>query len=141
MALGTALAATLGTAVFLGRDAVLHLYTADEAVVAAAMPLLAWLALFHVADAVQTIAAFVLRAWRVAAVPMFIYAGTLWGVGLGGGYVLAFNVGGAVPEAFQGARGFWTAATVGLVVASVALVLFKRHVLNRKATAPHPTLA
>ena len=31
-------------------------------VIAAALPLLAWVAVFHVADAAQTIAAFVLRA-------------------------------------------------------------------------------
>ena len=35
-------------------------------IVAAALPLLAWVALFHVADAAQTIAAFVLRAYRIA---------------------------------------------------------------------------
>ena len=55
-------------------------------IVAAALPLLAWVALFHVADAAQTIAAFVLRAYRIATVPLVIYALALWGIGLGGGY-------------------------------------------------------
>jgi MATE family multidrug resistance protein len=66
---------------------------------AAALPLLAWVALFHVADAMQTVAAFVLRAWRIATVPVVIYAVVaLWGVGLGGGYLLAFNWGGSMPD-------------------------------------------
>jgi multidrug resistance protein, MATE family len=119
--IGCSFAAAFGALVYLLRGPVLRLYTPDAAVVAAAMPLLAWLAVFHVADAAQTIAAFVLRAYKVATLPMLVYVGALWGVGLGGGYVLAFDVGGAVPPALHGAPGFWVASTAGLVVAGVAL--------------------
>jgi MATE family multidrug resistance protein len=125
---GVMLACLLGSAVFLGRQQVVGWYTGDPAVQAATLSLLAWLALFHVADAVQTIVAFVLRAWRIAAVPMVIYAACLWGVGLGGGYQLAFNVGGQVPLAWQGAPGFWLAATAGLVLTGAALTGFMRWV-------------
>jgi MATE family multidrug resistance protein len=90
-------------------------------VIAAALPLLAWVAVFHVADAAQTIAAFVLRAYKIATVPAVIYVAALWGVGLGGGYLLAFDIPGGVPTALQGARGFWTASTAGLVLAGTAL--------------------
>lgn len=124
LALGMALAAALGAAVLFGRGGVVRLYTHDAAVIAAALPLLGWVALFHVADAAQTIVAFVLRAWRIATVPMVIYAGSLWGVGLGGGYVLAFDLSGATPEALLGARGFWVASTTGLVLAGVCLTGF-----------------
>jgi MATE family multidrug resistance protein len=133
---GAALAALLGGAVFIGREQVIGLYTRDAAVAAGALPLLAWLAVFHVTDAMQTIAAFVLRAWRIATVPMVIYAGTLWGVGLGGGYSLAFNVWGNVPAAFQGATGFWMAATASLVLASIALTGFMAWVLQPGRVAP-----
>jgi MATE family multidrug resistance protein len=81
-------------------------------------------AVFHVADAAQTIAAFVLRAYKVTVVPMAIYVAALWGVGLGGGYTLAFNLSGGVPAALQGARGFWFASTAGLVLAGGALSAF-----------------
>jgi MATE family multidrug resistance protein len=87
---------------------------------------------FHVSDAVQTIAAFVLRAWRIAVVPMVIYAGTLWAVGLGGGYALAFNLAGDVPAALRGATGFWMASTASLVLASLAMTGFKVWVLRRR---------
>ena len=130
--LGALVAAVLSTAVFLGRERVIGLYTRDAAVAAAALPLLAWLALFHVTDAIQTIAAFVLRAWRIAVVPMVIYAGTLWAVGLGGGYALAFNLAGDVPLALRGATGFWMAATVSLVLASLAMTSFMAWVLRKK---------
>ena len=79
---------------------------------------------FHVADAAQTIAAFVLRAYRIATVPMLIYVAAIWGVGLGGGYLLAFDVGGIAPVALQGAQGFWSAATAGLVIAGIGMTAF-----------------
>ena len=77
----------------LAARAIVGLYTADPVIVAAALPLLAWVALFHVADAAQTVAAFVLRAYRIAPAAASIYVVALWGVGLGGGYVAAFDLG------------------------------------------------
>ena len=119
--LGCGVAAVMGAGMLFAREPVLRLYTQDPVVIAAALPLLAWVAVFHVADAAQTIAAFVLRAYKVTVLPMAIYVAALWGVGLGGGYALAFNVPGSVPAALQGARGFWFASTSGLVLAGVAL--------------------
>ena len=111
----------VGWVVFVLREPVLRLYTDQPAVLAAALPLLAWLALFHAADAVQTMASFVLRAWRVATVPMLIYLVAMWGVGLGGGYALAFHPPSFWSADWQGARGFWIAATLGLSLAAMAL--------------------
>jgi MATE family multidrug resistance protein len=116
---------------YLKREQVVHLYTTDPAVIAVAVPLLAWVALFHAADAVQTMAAFVLRAWRIATLPMVIYVLALWGVGLGGGYALAFDP--SSPQAaWHGARGFWIASTTGLTVAATALTALLLWVLGRK---------
>ena len=103
---------------------------------AAALPLMAWAAMFHLADAVQTIAAFVLRAFRIATVPLLIYVFALWGVGLGGGYAVAFDLSGLMPDGLRGAPGFWFASTVGLTVAAVALSLFLWWVLRRQQRAP-----
>jgi len=133
LVLGGLLAAVLGMAMFATREPVIALYTRDEAVAAAAFPLLAWVVVFHLADALQTVAAFVLRAWRIATLPMFIYAGSLWGIGLVGGYTLGFDLTGATPPALRGAPGFWAASTAGLVVAGVALTVFMRLVLKAKA--------
>jgi len=136
--LGTGLAALMGAGVYLLREPLLGLYTRDTAVLAAALPLVAWLALFHAADAAQTIAAFVLRAHKIATVPMLIYVAALWGVGLGGGYQLAFNVSGHVPAALQGAPGYWFAATAGLVLAGVALSGFMVWVLRLETVTRRP---
>jgi len=127
----------LGTGVVFAREGIVRLYTDNEVIVAAALPLLAWVGLFHFVDAMQIAAAFVLRAWRIASVPLLIYAASIWGVGLGGGYVLAFNVGAAVPPSLHGARGFWIACTAGLAAAALGLTLFLFWVLRqRRATPP-----
>ncbi len=132
LVMGCCLAALMGSAVFLARRPLLGLYSSDAAVIAAALPLVAWVAVFHVADAAQTIAAFVLRAYKIAAVPVLIYVTAMWGVGLGGGYLLAFDVPGGVPAALQGARGFWIASTSGLVLAAAALGGFMVWLLGRQ---------
>jgi MATE family multidrug resistance protein len=132
LGLGLAVATALGGVVYLGREGVLRLYTQEPAVLAAALPLISWLVLFHLADAAQVVAAFVLRAFRIAVVPVLIYVAALWGVGLGGGYLLAFNVGGNVPAALQGAPGYWVAATAGLVVCGGLLVTFMGWVLKQQ---------
>jgi multidrug resistance protein, MATE family len=119
--IGLAVAAAMGCAVWLGREGVLALYTRDPVVQAAVLPLLAWVAVFHFVDAAQGVVAFVLRAWRVATLPVVIFVVALWGVGLGGGYLLAFDPLGIAPAALHGARGFWSASAAGLLVAAVAL--------------------
>jgi MATE family multidrug resistance protein len=132
LGLGLALATAMGLAVFVLRRPVLGLYTSDAAVLAAALPLVAWLAVFHAADAAQAIAAFVLRAYKITVVSVLIYVAALWGVGLVGGYWLAFDVSGHSPAALRGAPGYWFASTVGLVVAAVALSAVLAWVLRRQ---------
>ncbi|GAP37992.1 MATE family efflux transporter [Piscinibacter sakaiensis] len=129
--LGSGIALAMGLAVFAARGGVVRLYTGDAAVIAAALPLLAWMALFHFADAVQGIAAFVLRAWHVATVPVVIFVMALWGVGLGGGYWLAFDPTGVVPPGLSGAPGYWAASTAGLVLAALGLTALLAHTVRR----------
>ena len=126
------IAALLGTAVYGARREVLGLYTGDAAIVAAAMPLLAWVAVFHIADAGQTVTSFVLRAHRITTVPVLIYAFAIWGVGLGGGIVLGFDALGISPPELHGARGFWAASTTGLTIAALGLIGFLQWVLRQR---------
>jgi MATE family multidrug resistance protein len=130
--IGTLIAAVMGGVVYLTREGVLRAYTDNPVIIAAAMPLLAWVAVFHMADAAQTIAAFVMRAYRVATLPMVIYALALWGVGLGGGYVVAFNLTGLTPSSLLGAPGFWAASVTGLVLSGVGLCSLMGWVLRHK---------
>jgi MATE family multidrug resistance protein len=134
MQIGLLVAALLGAAVFVLREAILRLYTHDAAVIAAALPLVAWVALFHVADAAQTIAAFVLRAYKIATLPLVVYVLALWGVGLAGGHGLAFHAPAWAPAALRGAPGFWFAATMGLVVAALLMTALLAWVLRQQRT-------
>jgi MATE family multidrug resistance protein len=117
-----ALAAVVGLTTFALREPVLGLYTADAAVIAVTLPLVAWVAVFHLADAMQAMSSAVLRAWHVATAPLVLYAVAIWGVGLGGGYALAFDLPGSVPAGMQGARGFWLASTSALVLVAIGLM-------------------
>jgi multidrug resistance protein, MATE family len=113
------------------RHLIIGAYTPNPAVVAAALPLVTIVAFYHCVDAIQVTTAFVLRAYKVAVVPTVIYAVALWGVGVGGGYLLGFDIGGWAPAAFTGARGFWFANFASLLIAGAALVTYLNHVSRR----------
>jgi multidrug resistance protein, MATE family len=130
---GLLIAAALGAVVYLLREPILRFYTDDPLIIATALPLLAWVVVFHFADAGQTLAAFVLRAYRVATVPMIVYAVAMWGVGLGGGYTLANNADALGLPALGGVQGFWAAATAGLVVAALSLCAYLARMLKRES--------
>lgn len=124
MTLATLTAAGVGAVVAFAREPIVALYTSNAVTAAAALPLLVWVWFFHLGDALQTVAAYVLRAYQVATLPMIIYVLALWGLGIGGGYFLAFGQNGV------GAVGFWQAATAGLITAALLLSLLLRRVFN-----------
>jgi multidrug resistance protein, MATE family len=125
------LALIYGVILIAARPHIIAAYTPDTNVIAAAMPLVLIIFFYHVSDALQITTAFVLRAYKVTLVPTLIYAIALWGIGLGGGYVLGFDVGGGIPHWLQGARGFWIANSLSLGVAGIGLFLYWRRVSTR----------
>jgi MATE family multidrug resistance protein len=130
--LAAILSVGIGCMVWLTREHIVRAYTPNEAIIAAALPLYAFIAFYQLFDSVQVTTAFVLRAYKVAVIPTLIYAIALWGVGLGGGYVLGLNPFGISPPALQGAAGFWfgNSASLGLVAAGL---LWYLHKVQRKA--------
>ncbi|HSC64075.1 MAG TPA: MATE family efflux transporter [Caldimonas sp.] len=137
--IGVGVAAVAGSAMYVLREEVVGLYTANPVIVAATLPLLAWVAVFHIADAAQTVAAFVLRAYRIATVPLLIYVVALWGMGLGGGFFAAFDPAGVTPAWMHSARGFWSMSTFGLVVAALSLTTLLAWRLRLDAAEAAPT--
>ncbi len=131
----SALACSYGVIVLALRFLVVRGYTSDPQVAAAALPLIAIVAIYHMFDALQIGTAFILRAYKVTIGPTLIYAIALWGVGLGGGYLLGFNVSGWIPPALTGARGFWYANTASLVVAALGLIMYWRNISHRSPSA------
>jgi MATE family multidrug resistance protein len=114
------------------------LYSSDPQVVQLAGTLLAFVAGYHVFDSVQTVAVNVLRGYKRAVVPMAIYAFALWGVGLGGGYLLGLSgvdlswIGIGAP---LGAKGFWAAAIGSLMVAGACVSAYFLSVSRRAIEA------
>jgi len=69
----------------------------------------------------QAVMAQVLRGYKRAMAPMVIYAISLWGVGLGGGYVLGLT---DIFGAARGAAGFWIAGTASLALAGAGVLAY-----------------
>jgi MATE family multidrug resistance protein len=125
-----AIAASAAIALWLLRAPIVRLYTSDPAVAAVALSLLGLAALFHLFDAGQAVAGFVLRGYKSTFWPMVIYGVALWGIGLGGGYWIGLN-----PTPFgppRGPLGFWEAATAALVLAAVTLCMLAAAVSRRR---------
>jgi MATE family multidrug resistance protein len=133
----TLLCIVIGIAVWFLRMFLLDLYSPPEAVKQFAIPLFLFIALYQIFDSLQVTAAFILRAYRIAFLPMIIYAISLWGVGLGGGYILGFNLTGSIPVSMQGASGFWLANSISLGLAAILLLyLFRRTAERFELTRP-----
>jgi len=131
--------ASLALGVWTLRHLIVRLYTSDAAVAAVALTLIPYLAAFHVFDALQTGVGFVLRAHKRAVAPTVVYALTLWGVGLFGGYHVAFRGLWGPP---RGVTGMWLMQAVGLGLAGLLLVTFYFWLLrheDRRARGPRET--
>jgi MATE family multidrug resistance protein len=97
---------------------------------------------YHLFDAVQAVAVNVLRGYKRALVPMLIYGIGLWGVGLTGGYLLAFGgiESGGVDLAWlgvtapMGARGFWIGAIGGMMTSGVAVAAYFLYISDPQRT-------
>lgn len=122
-------AALLGAGLlFLGREALAQAFSNDPQVVQAATLWLGWVALYHLADAVQAVCAYLLRCYRITLMPLLIYTALLWGVGLYGGYVLAY-------QGFEWAgwplrasvETFWITSTAALALVSLLFTAMVWH--------------
>jgi MATE family multidrug resistance protein len=106
-------------------------YSDRPAVVATAATLLLATAGYHVADAVQTLCVFVLRCYRITVVPLILYCTLLWGVGLGGSYLLAYR--GLGPwAAMRSPLAFWLMSAVALAATAAVFAALLRRTLRRR---------
>lgn len=109
-------------------------YSASPEVVALASTLLVWVAFYHVADAMQAVCAFLLRCYRITMAPLALYGVLLWGLGLFGGYQLAY-VGLAGHAATQAASSFWVASTLAIALVAACLLGLLLSAVRRSSPA------
>ena len=122
--LGMGIAVVLSAIFWFGAPHIAALYTTDPGVQKVAVPLIMLVALYHLGDALQAVAVNALRGYKKSVVPMLIYATMLWGLGLGGGFVLGLTDT-LLPA--LGATGFWIAAIASLwLVAGLVAVYLER---------------
>ena len=131
IAIGIAVIVSL--CVWLSRTYIVALYTDEPAVRGVALSLIGFVAVFHCFDATQAMSGFVLRAYKHAVAPMLIYTVSLWGIGLVGGWWIAFHP--VLGHAPLGVSGLWSAATFGLAIAAAVLVLWMLRVSRMPLSA------
>lgn len=140
MLLVVAAAAITVTIVISGRSGLAAVYTNDAQLAVTAFTLLAILPYFHVFDSAQTLIIYLLRAYRVAFVPMLIQTLALGGIGLVGGWWMAFGPGAGTlqpvialvaPGASLGAGSLWTMATIGMLTSLILLLPIYGYVVRR----------
>ena len=123
----------LATTTYLAKAPIAALYSNSPEVIAAAAALLPWIAFYHLPDAVQTLSIFLLRSYRITIAPLVVYGVLLWGVGLGGGYLLAYHGLGGIPPSPSPAT-FWGAGASALVITALCFVAMLRKALSMAGT-------
>lgn len=128
------------------RHPIIAAYTSDPQVRQLALGLLGLITLFHLVDALQCFTNYLLRAYKVAMVPMLIQAGALWGIGLLGGWILGYgplhNEARAwmtdwLPSAPPGAALMWSMAVVSMLLATVLLQVWYWRISSPSSESAH----
>ena len=119
----------LATVLFIFSNEIAMVYSKDDQVAQLSAQLLLLVGFYHIGDAVQTLCFFVLRSFKVTFLPMMVYGSMLWGVGLSGGYLLAYEgIGNIAPT--QSPDAFWLMSVIALVLVCVGLLLLIGRVLR-----------
>ncbi len=117
----------VGSLIALCSGAISRFYTNDIEVHRLATQLLVLISLYHFFDAILAMGINGLRGYKKAVVPMLVCGVCLWGIGLGGGYVLGLQ-GGFGSDRPLGAAGFWYAAIVSYALAGFIIAAYFNYV-------------
>jgi MATE family multidrug resistance protein len=112
-------------------------FSSSPEIVALASTLLAFVAIYHIPDGLQIMGMFLLRCYKITLMPLVVYSIFLWGIGLCGGYYLAY--GGIMTSFMESPTAFWLTAIVSL---SIVAAWFSMAVLiasKRKVNLSCPT--
>lgn len=139
LGLAAGLSTVMGGVLWAVRAPVIAGHSLDPAVQQVAQGLILYVCAYQLVDAIQTVAAHALRAYKVTFLPMLVHMFCFWGIGLAGGWWLAYH--GWPGHRPLGAAGFWQAAVLATVAASLAFsallawVIRERRCLARVGTA------
>lgn len=117
MALAGGIALVMGLLLWLLREPLVSLSTNDPGVQAVALGLVIYLCFYQGFDALQTLAAYALRGYKVTLLPMVVHTLCFWGIGLSGGYWLSFHAPWRI--AAPSVAGFWEGCVLATFVATL----------------------
>ncbi len=104
---------------WLGSALIAQLFSSQDMVTSKASEMLVLVGFFHLGDALQVMGFFLLRSLRVTWTPMLVYTATLWGVGLMGGYQLAY--GSQQTALSNDPSSFWYCSAIAMMISGLAL--------------------
>jgi MATE family multidrug resistance protein len=119
--IGFSLAVAMSMLIWFCAPQIAALYTSSTKVQSVAVPLIMLVGIYHLADAIQSVSVNALRGYKKSVVPMMIYTLSLWGLGLGGGYILGLTDWLGEP---RGAAGFWEAAIASLWLVAILMLAY-----------------
>ena len=134
-------AAITAAVLIIAQEPIVHAYTDEARVAAVALALLQVAPWFHFCDAMHCISAYLLRAYKVAVVPLVLQIAALTGLGLIGGWWLGYGPGAGrlrpvadwvMPGAPVGAATMWIMAAAGLGLTAVLLFGWYARVRRRE---------
>ncbi|MBC7600251.1 MAG: MATE family efflux transporter [Polaromonas sp.] len=131
--LAASMAIASAAIIFVAAQSLAGLYSRNPAVVSLGGGLLLWVAAYHLADALQAVCAFLLRCYRITLLPLLLYSTLLWGLGLLGGYGLAYK-GWGEHGATQSATSFWLASTVAITLVALCFCALLWHAVRRSVS-------
>lgn len=130
------------TVLITGQDLILRAYTDEAQVAMVAATLLQIAPWFHFWDAMHCIGSYLLRAYKVAVIPLILQVTALTGLGLIGGWWLGYGPAAGtikpiadwlMPGAPTGAATMWIMAMVGLAITALLLFSWYGYVVRREA--------
>ena len=111
-----------------GQKQIAAIYVSDPHVLQLTAQLIGLVAIYHFFDAIQTMCFFVLRSLKIVFIPFILYSCLLWGLGLGGGIMLAYEY---ELLYFQSPSAFWVSSSTALFLVSLSLLILLRMKLKR----------
>ncbi|OZI38490.1 MATE family efflux transporter [Bordetella genomosp. 10] len=150
LALGLMGAVLTALVLWTGQPLIIAAYTDNPQVAAVAASLLYVIPVFHLFDAMQCINSYLLRAYKVAVVPLLLQVLALGLFGLIGGWWLGFGPGAGgldwlrdalIPDSPRGAGTMWLMAMAGLALSAVLLHAWYWRIVRRTLRAPPPEAA
>ncbi|OZI61496.1 MATE family efflux transporter [Bordetella genomosp. 11] len=139
LALGLLGATFTACLLWVGKPLILRAYTDNMEVAAVAATLLQVIPLFHLCDAMQCINSYLLRAYKVAVVPLVLQVAALGLFGLGGGWLFGFGPARGHLDALRtlllpgspvGAGTMWLMAIFGLGLSATLLHAWYRRIVR-----------